>query len=211
MSSPFWSFDPFLFKIRVFFIFSLFFLSFPYFSSFFLSNNFSLFRKIKEVMRLLFPSLDFFSNGLLFFLINFFIFICFINLSSLFCYIFSPLAHIILTILLSLIIWLSSVLYQLNFFLKEKVIHLTPKGTPLWLLFFIVIIELVRQLIRPITLGVRLAANLTAGHLILTLLASIRLSWSFLSQMPLILLEIIVSLVQPFVFCLLSFLYFSET
>jgi F0F1-type ATP synthase membrane subunit a len=72
-------------------------------------------------------------------------------------------------------------------------------------------IELVRQLIRPITLGVRLAANLTAGHLILTLLASISFFRSIIAQFPLIILELVVSLVQPFVFCLLIFLYFIET
>ena len=74
-----------------------------------------------------------------------------------------------------------------------------------------VIIELIRQLIRPITLGVRLAANLTAGHLILTLLASIKIIYSFLAQIPLLILEVVVRLVQPFVFCLLVFLYFMET
>ena len=73
-----------------------------------------------------------------------------------------------------------------------------------------VIIEIVSLLIRPITLGVRLAANLTAGHLILSLIASLPIGTSFFSQFPLVLLELLVAVVQPFVFCLLTFLYFSE-
>ena len=48
-------------------------------------------------------------------------------------------------------------------------IHLVPSGCPFILMPFIVIIESVRLIIRPITISVRLAANLTAGHIILTL------------------------------------------
>jgi F0F1-type ATP synthase membrane subunit a len=73
-----------------------------------------------------------------------------------------------------------------------------------------VLIEIIRQLIRPITLSVRLAANLTAGHLILSLLASLSFVYRVFSQIPLIILEILVALVQPFVFCILLYLYFSE-
>jgi len=49
--------------------------------------------------------------------------------------------------------------------------HLVPKGTPVLLIPFIVLIELVRGVIRPFTLAVRLAANIVAGHLILVLVA----------------------------------------
>jgi F0F1-type ATP synthase membrane subunit a len=51
---------------------------------------------------------------------------------------------------------------------------------------------------------------LTAGHLILSLLASLSIEISLGLQIPLIILEILVALVQPFVFCILLFLYFSE-
>jgi F-type H+-transporting ATPase subunit a len=70
-----------------------------------------------------------------------------------------------------------------------------------------VVIELVRQFIRPITLRVRLRANLTAGHLILSLLARGGNVSSFFGQLPLYLLELLVCVVQPFVFVLLIFLY----
>nr|ABY71749.1 secretory protein [Chilobrachys guangxiensis] len=57
---------------------------------------------------------------------------------------------------------------------RERSAHLVPEGAPLILAPFIVLIERVRHLIRPITLSVRLAANMIAGHLIIGLIASIR-------------------------------------
>jgi ATP synthase subunit 6 len=95
-------------------------------------------------------------------------------------------------------------------FFKESSTHLVPSGTPIGLIRFIVLIELVRQLIRPITLGVRLAANLTAGHLLLQLLSSIRLRVTVMSQLPLLVLELLVAVVQGYVFVLLLTLYLSE-
>jgi len=74
------------------------------------------------------------------------------------------------------------------------------------LINFIVIIELISSFIRPITLGVRLGANLTAGHLILGLLRV-----RYLGQLPLFLLEIVVAIVQAYVFTLLAYLYFLES
>ena len=50
--------------------------------------------------------------------------------------------------------------------------HLVPLGTPVALIPFMVLIELVRNFIRPLTLSVRLAANIVAGHLLLTLLGN---------------------------------------
>ena len=93
--------------------------------------------------------------------------------------------------------------------MKNFLIHLTPISTPLILISFIVLIELVRQFIRPLTLLVRLGTNLTTGHLILGLI-SFRRFFSLLTQIPFFLLEIIVALVQAYVFCLLIILYFNE-
>lgn len=95
--------------------------------------------------------------------------------------------------------------------------HLVPSGTPLLLIHFIVLIELVRNLIRPLTLCVRLIANITAGHLILTLISSlipklnlILILIVYLPILMLIFLEIGVSLIQSYVYTILDSLYSSE-
>lgn len=95
--------------------------------------------------------------------------------------------------------------------------HLVPLGTPYPLTPFMVIIEIVRNVIRPLTLSVRLAANIVAGHLLLTLLSSQSLNPSYLiialvlsALILLSVLETAVALIQAYVFSLLSALYLNE-
>jgi F-type H+-transporting ATPase subunit a len=95
--------------------------------------------------------------------------------------------------------------------------HLIPIRTPPILIPFIVIIELIRNLIRPITLSVRLAANITAGHLLLTLLGNqvVNSIWRIFiplifTQILLIILEFAVACIQAYVFSVLTTLYASE-
>lgn len=96
--------------------------------------------------------------------------------------------------------------------------HLVPLGTPPALTRFIVLIETVRNIIRPLTLRVRLIANLTAGHLLLCLLRAL-MPLSLLSPVALVtlsglsallILEVAVSLIQAYVFTLLARLYLEE-
>lgn len=95
--------------------------------------------------------------------------------------------------------------------------HLVPSGTPYVLIPFIVLIETVRNIIRPLTLSVRLAANIVAGHLLLTLLSSqcgnvsiIILSFLILALVLLATLESAVALIQAYVFSVLRTLYVAE-
>merc|ERR1711935_171423 len=79
----------------------------------------------------------------------------------------------------------------------------------------IVLIELVRNFIRPITLSVRLAANIVAGHLLIRLINGGSLSLSraifiILGGLILFFLEIAVAFIQGYVFSTLSVMYFSE-
>jgi len=95
--------------------------------------------------------------------------------------------------------------------------HLVPVGTPAALIPFMVLIELVRTVIRPLTLSVRLAANMIAGHLLIVLLrrqgqgatppAIILL---MVALGCLVSLEVAVSFIQSYVFRVLRTLYFSE-
>lgn len=96
--------------------------------------------------------------------------------------------------------------------------HLVPKGTPGALLRFIILVELVSRGIRPLTLRIRLMANLTAGHLLLCLLSSNLGSTLFSAPALgvlagltlLVVLEVAVALIQAYVFTLLSALYLGE-
>ncbi len=92
-----------------------------------------------------------------------------------------------------------------------------PQGTPSPLIIFIVIIELVRNIIRPITLCVRLTANLIAGHLLISLignaLCSLNSTIAHLSlplPLTLTILESAVACIQAYVFITLITLYTTE-
>ena len=96
--------------------------------------------------------------------------------------------------------------------------HLVPQGTPGVLIPFMVLIETISNIIRPGTLAVRLAANIIAGHLLLTLLgntgpsirSSFLLSILIFSQILLLTLESAVAIIQSYVFAVLSTLYTGE-
>ena len=92
-----------------------------------------------------------------------------------------------------------------------------PLGTPVPLMPLIVIIEIVRRLIRPITLSVRLAANIVAGHLLIALIRgpiSVLRFFIFILVLSglllLTLLELAVSFIQAYVFRTLISLYIIE-
>lgn len=92
--------------------------------------------------------------------------------------------------------------------------HLVPVGTPAPLIPVIVIIETVRNLIRPGALAVRLAANMVAGHLLLSLLGGqgnrAAAVGVLVSLVLLIVLECAVACIQSYVFTILRALYVNE-
>jgi len=121
---------------------------------------------------------------------------------------------------LRLILWLSCIFLSLKYFFKNTISHFTPIGCPIYIRFFIVIIELVRILIRPITLSVRISANLLAGHLLIHLLNEfsffllkkrfLNLTFLLLIIFILSLLEICVRIIQAYIFCRLVNIYLCE-
>jgi len=92
-----------------------------------------------------------------------------------------------------------------------------PEGVPVILLPLMIPIELISFLARPITLALRLFANMTAGHTTLAVLAVLGLAspW-FLSWLPLgftavqIALEIIIAFIQAYIFVVLSCVYIDD-
>lgn len=157
-----------------------------------------------------------YSNLIIF--IRMLLFIFFNNFLGLFPYIFTSSSHINFCLSISLTFWLRIMLYRILNYLTDLFSHLTPQGTPFILMPFIVIIESISLIIRPFTLAIRLTANIIAGHLLLSLLGSSGESINNLiiiliiifSQILLFILEISVSLIQAYVFSILSTLYRRE-
>nr|ASV72592.1 ATP synthase F0 subunit 6 [Bathynella cf. rufa JHS-2017] len=144
-----------------------------------------------------------------------FIMIMLNNLLGLFPYIFTSTSHMIITLSLALPLWLAINMFMLIMNFKKMMSHMLPKNTPMILSWFMVIIELISNLIRPITLSVRLAANMLAGHLLLSLIS---MSWSkksivfiFIILILLLILELAVAFIQSYVFTMLFSLYIKET
>nr|YP_010933560.1 ATP synthase F0 subunit 6 [Aegialites californicus]WKT09003.1 ATP synthase F0 subunit 6 [Aegialites californicus] len=149
--------------------------------------------------------------------ISLFSLILFNNFLGLFPYIFTSTSHMILTLSLALPLWLTFMLYGWINNTMHMFAHLVPQGTPPILMPFMVCIETISNIIRPGTLAVRLSANMIAGHLLMTLLGNtgpmmsiIMLNMLILIQLLLLLLESAVSIIQSYVFAILTTLYSSE-
>lgn len=157
-----------------------------------------------------------YSNIIIF--LRLFILILINNFIGLFPYIFTASSHIRFCLSFSLTLWFSIIIYRIFNYLNDMLAHLTPHGTPSILIPFIVLIETIRLIIRPLTLAIRLTANIIAGHLLLCLLGSTGLSINnyfiliiiIFTQLILYTLEIAVSLIQSYVFSILSTLYRRE-
>ena len=146
-----------------------------------------------------------------------FIFILINNVFGLIPYTFTRTAHIAITLSMALTIWVIFILYGWINNTNHIFAHLVPLGTPIVLIPFMVLIESISNIIRPITLSVRLAANLTAGHLLLILLGESMVNNRILiiitvtaAQFALITLEAAVAVIQAYVFATLSTLYARE-
>jgi len=155
--------------------------------------------------------------GTVYIYISIFFFILFSNFIGLIPYIFTGTRHLSITLCLSLPLWLGRILLSIIYQYNHLIAHLVPTGTPRFLIPIIVIIETVRRIIRPATLAIRLAANIVAGHLLLTLLGSqgpilstISLIILIVALILLLLLEVGVACIQSYVFTILNSLYLNE-
>nr|ABB90922.1 ATP synthase F0 subunit 6 [Grylloblatta sculleni] len=156
-------------------------------------------------------------NGSTFLFISMFSMIMFNNFLGLFPYIFTSSSHLTMTLALALPLWMSFMLFGWINNTIHMFAHLVPQGTPYILMPFMVCIETISNIIRPGTLAVRLAANMIAGHLLLTLLGNTGpglmypiLSLLIMTQIALLILEFAVAIIQSYVFAILSTLYCSE-
>nr|YP_009412995.1 ATP synthase F0 subunit 6 [Lagopus lagopus]APY18651.1 ATP synthase F0 subunit 6 [Lagopus lagopus] len=143
-----------------------------------------------------------------------------INLLGLLPYTFTPTTQLSMNMALALPLWLATLLTGLRNQPSASLGHLLPEGTPTPLIPALIMIETTSLLIRPLALGVRLTANLTAGHLLIQLISTATIT--LLPMMPsisaltalilflLTILEVAVAMIQAYVFVLLLSLYLQE-
>lgn len=156
----------------------------------------------------------------IFIISSIFCIIIILNISGLIPYIFRISRHLIFALNLRIPLWLSLLLSSFISDWKISTANFLPSGAPTWLNPFLILIETSRILVRPITLGFRLAANISAGHIILILIRSYLAARIFSSpstfiflffiQIGYFLFEIAISLIQAYIFCLLISLYRND-
>nr|AYP58019.1 ATPase subunit 6 [Mixornis flavicollis] len=148
------------------------------------------------------------------------VFLLLINLLGLLPYTFTPTTQLSMSLALAFPLWLATLLTGLRNQPSTSLGHLLPEGTPTPLIPALIMIETTSLLIRPFALGVRLTANLTAGHLLIQLISTATMALfptmptvSLLTLLILLLLtilEIAVAMIQAYVFVLLLSLYLQE-
>nr|WNH37605.1 ATP synthase F0 subunit 6 [Cymolutes torquatus] len=148
------------------------------------------------------------------------LFLITLNMLGLLPYTFTPTTQLSLNMGLAVPLWLATVLIGLRNQPTAALGHLLPEGTPTPLIPVLIIIETISLFIRPIALGVRLTANLTAGHLLIQLIATavfvlapMMTTVAVLTAILLLfltLLEVAVAMIQAYVFVLLLSLYLQE-
>nr|QDF44805.1 ATPase subunit 6 [Henicorhina negreti]QDF44807.1 ATPase subunit 6 [Henicorhina negreti]QDF44809.1 ATPase subunit 6 [Henicorhina negreti]QDF44811.1 ATPase subunit 6 [Henicorhina negreti] len=148
------------------------------------------------------------------------LFLLLTNLLGLLPYTFTPTTQLSMNLALAFPLWLATLLIGLRNQPSVSLGHLLPEGTPTPLIPALILIETTSLLIRPLALGVRLTANLTAGHLLIQLISTA--TTVLFSTMPavslltltilflLTILEVAVAMIQAYVFVLLLSLYLQE-
>ena len=157
------------------------------------------------------------------FVFTIFMFVLFANVLGLLPYSFTVTSHIIITAALALLVFFTVIVYG---FWKNGVRFLklfVPSGVPGYILPFVVAIEVLSFLSRPISHSVRLFANMLAGHITLkvfggfvTMIAGFGIAGWFGATLPLVMiviltaLELLVAFLQAYVFAILTCIYLND-
>jgi ATP synthase subunit 6 len=165
------------------------------------------------------------KNGIRFFPFVFTvcIFILLSNIIGLIPYSFTVTSHLLVTLFLSLILFLGIVNVIVKIHGLKTLQLFLPQGTSLALSFLLIPIEIVSFIFKPLSLGVRLFANIIAGHALLKVIGGF--SWVIMIKggilfilhfFPLLILillmglEFVVALIQTYVFLILISIYFRD-
>ena len=151
------------------------------------------------------------------FIFTLFMFVLFCNMLGMIPYTFTVTSHIIVTFALAAFIFIAVTVIG---FVKHGAGYLkifVPSGVPVIMLPLLVVIEVLSYLTRPISLSVRLFANMMAGHTMLKVFGSFVVGlgliggWAPLAFMVAFTgLEILVAFLQAYVFAILSCIYLSD-
>ena len=151
------------------------------------------------------------------FIFSLFMFVLFCNMVGMLPYSFTVTSHIIVTLIMALFIFIAVTIIG---FVKHGFKYLSifvPSGVPAVLLPLITIIEIISYLSRPVSLSVRLFANMMAGHTMLKVFGGFVVSlgilggWLPLSfSVALTGLEILVAFLQAYVFAILTCIYLND-
>lgn len=145
-----------------------------------------------------------------------FMFVLFSNFLGLIPYSFTVTGQIVVTFALSIFVFL---LVTLVAFLRHGVHFFSfffPPGAPVFMAPVLVPIEIISYLSRPVSLGIRLFANMMAGHTMMAVFAGFTITLGLFGFLPvainvaLFALEIIVCALQAYVFTILSCLYLRD-
>jgi F-type H+-transporting ATPase subunit a len=150
------------------------------------------------------------------FIFTLFMFVLFCNMIGMLPYSFTVTSHIIVTFMLAATVFIGVTIIG---FIKHGIKYLelfVPKGVPIILLPLIIVIEIISYLSRPVSLSVRLFANMMAGHTMLKVFGGFVISlgllggWLPLSfSVALTGLEILVAFLQAYVFAILTCIYLN--
>ena len=166
------------------------------------------------------------NKGQMFFplIFSLFIYILTNNLIGMVPYSFAPTSHFIITFSISFVVVIGATILGFQIHALKFFSLFVPSGCPLGLLPLLVLIEFISYLARNVSLGLRLAANVLSGHMLLNILGGFTykimtsgLISFFLGLMPLLFiiafsgLEIGIAFIQAQVFVVLSASYIKDT
>lgn len=151
------------------------------------------------------------------FIFTLFMFVLFGNMLGMLPYSFTVTSHIAITFALAMVVFIGVTIIG---FAKHGMHFLSlfvPSGVPGWLMPLVVTIEVISYFIRPISLSVRLFANMMAGHTMLKVFAGFVVSLGvLLGWLPLAFvvaltgLELLVAFLQAYVFTILTCIYLND-
>jgi F-type H+-transporting ATPase subunit a len=150
------------------------------------------------------------------FIFTLFMFILFSNLIGLIPYSFTVTSHIIVTFALAGVVFIGVTIIALIKHGFKFFTYFVPHGTPVVMMPLLVPIEVISYLARPVTLALRLFANMTAGHTMLKVFAGFVVLLGVFGVAPMVVivalygLELLVALLQAYVFAILTSLYLHD-